>query len=297
MGEEEEHQEQDWESLLQSIPDLDLFLDDFSLSTEPSIDDLSHEVSNPSPVSDPSLFGEVEHFLLEDDDEIVENHDFCNDFFSDVFIDVSDARSDEVRISSDENSTPEAETFEENEEKEKSDDLNVKNGGEDDSSSKKRKRQMRNRDSAMKSRERKRMYVRDLEMKTKYLEGECRRLDFALHCCVAENQVLHHRLQKEKVSGASFAKQESAVLLLESLLLGSLFWLVSIVCLFLLPAEMKNVRERQIKEGQEIVAVVVGKAGNEELGLGLGLVFMRRRCRATKRKMKEVRLPLQAVFG
>lgn len=71
---------------------------------------------------------------------------------------------------------------------------------------------MRNRDSAMKSRERKKAYVKDLEMKSKYLEAECRRLCYALQYYAAENMALHQRLQNGKVIGASVAKQESAVL-------------------------------------------------------------------------------------
>lgn len=70
---------------------------------------------------------------------------------------------------------------------------------------------MKNRESAMQSRERKKMYVKDLEMKSKYLESECRRLDYALRCCMAENAALHQHLQKV---GAPAARQESAVLVM-----------------------------------------------------------------------------------
>lgn len=66
----------------------------------------------------------------------------------------------------------------------------------------------------MRSRERKKMYVRDLEMKTKYLEGECKRLGMLLQCCCAENHALRLSLQSAKVFDASMTKQESAVLLL-----------------------------------------------------------------------------------
>ncbi|MFQ6640320.1 hypothetical protein Gotur_014728, partial [Gossypium turneri] len=44
------------------------------------------------------------------------------------------------------------------------------------------KKQRRNRDAAVRSRERKKMYVKDLEMKSRYLEGECRRLSRVLQC-------------------------------------------------------------------------------------------------------------------
>ncbi|MBA0865758.1 hypothetical protein Goshw_015128, partial [Gossypium schwendimanii] len=49
---------------------------------------------------------------------------------------------------------------------------------------------LRNRDAAVRSRERKKMYVKDLEMKSRYLEGECRRLSRVLQCFIAENQAL-----------------------------------------------------------------------------------------------------------
>ena len=66
----------------------------------------------------------------------------------------------------------------------------------------------------MRSRERKKTYVRDLELKSRYLESECRRLGHLLQCCFAENQTLRLHLQNEKAFGASVTKQESAVLLM-----------------------------------------------------------------------------------
>ena len=73
-------------------------------------------------------------------------------------------------------------------------------------------RQMRNRDSAMKSRERKKTYIKDLETKSKYLEAECRRLSYALQCYATENMVLRQSLLKDRPVGAPTAMQESAVL-------------------------------------------------------------------------------------
>ena len=64
----------------------------------------------------------------------------------------------------------------------------------------------------MKSRERKKLYVKDLEMKSKYLEAECCRLSYALQCCAAENMALRHSLLKDRPVGAPTAMQESAVL-------------------------------------------------------------------------------------
>lgn len=58
------------------------------------------------------------------------------------------------------------------------------------------------------------MYVRDLELKSRYLEGECRRLGHLLQCCYAENQALRISLHLGSAFGASATKQESAVLLL-----------------------------------------------------------------------------------
>ncbi|XP_010539032.1 PREDICTED: bZIP transcription factor 60 [Tarenaya hassleriana] len=96
---------------------------------------------------------------------------------------------------------------------------------EDDSVAKKRRRQLRNRDAAVRSRERKKIYLKDLETKSKYLERECMRLGRVLQCFMAENQHLRLFLQKgHKPYDASIAKQESAVLLWESLLLVSLLW-------------------------------------------------------------------------
>ncbi|KAD5960197.1 hypothetical protein E3N88_11669 [Mikania micrantha] len=77
---------------------------------------------------------------------------------------------------------------------------------------KKRKRQLRNRDAAVRSRERKKMHVKDLEMKSRYFEGECRRLGSLLQWYMAENQALRFSLHSN--SNASMTKQESAVLLL-----------------------------------------------------------------------------------
>lgn len=65
----------------------------------------------------------------------------------------------------------------------------------------------------MKSRERKKSYVKDLETKSKYLEAECRRLSYALQCCAAENMALRQTMLKDRPIGAHTAMQESAVLM------------------------------------------------------------------------------------
>uniref|UniRef100_A0A1D1YRC1 Transcription factor HY5-like n=1 Tax=Anthurium amnicola TaxID=1678845 RepID=A0A1D1YRC1_9ARAE len=175
-------------------------------------------------------------------------------------------------------------------EKETSGDLSEgKSGQDEDFLSKKRRRQMRNRDSAMKSRERKKMYVRDLEMKSRFLESECKRLQHALHCCAGENIALRQCLQKAKALGAPMAKQESAVLFVESLLLGSLFWLMSIVYLFLMPLGLVEVIENPSRVARSQTQVIGMKGlGSEKLDKGLGSEFicMRRKCKALRTKMK-----------
>lgn len=67
----------------------------------------------------------------------------------------------------------------------------------------------------MRSRERKKTYVRDLELKSKYFEGECKRLGMLLQFYLAENHALRYSLQNSKKAfDASVTKQESAVLLM-----------------------------------------------------------------------------------
>ena len=78
------------------------------------------------------------------------------------------------------------------------------------------------------------MYVRDLELKSRYLEGECRRLGHLLQCCYAENQALRISLHSGSAFGASATKQESAVLLLgmNHQPSCSLFFSITIVVVF-----------------------------------------------------------------
>ncbi|KAG0499145.1 hypothetical protein HPP92_003836 [Vanilla planifolia] len=173
---------------------------------------------------------------------------------------------------------------------------------EDDSISKKRRRQISNRESAMMSRERKKMYLKDLEMKNKYLELECRRLDYALRCCMAENIVLRQslQLQMERPCGASVPKQESAVLFVESLPLGSLFWLVSIVFLFL-ASFLRSPNQKLSKTGRDPVMVAnarVERGRIEETGRALNQLFVgfRRRCRSNRKRMKFLLFPFHAFL-
>ncbi|XP_042507511.1 bZIP transcription factor 60-like [Macadamia integrifolia] len=279
------------ETLFENIPnDVSLFMDDLPIVSEPSVNDSVQENSNPSPDSVSSWMDELEELLMKDDTESCVNpEEFCQDFFSDV-LDASPDQSCEARVSDEDTSTPEANISDDNEENDKFDDSVGKEGEGDDPMSKKRKRQLRNKDAALRSRERKKIYVRDLELKSKYLEGECRRLGRLLQCYIAENQALHVSLQS-KVSGA-MTKQESAVLLLESLLLGSLLWFLCIICLFTLPALPHlnlgdPVPKDEGRSNQMQESVLLRAAGNERLDLRMSRLFLKsRRWKATRTKMK-----------
>ncbi|CAI0379771.1 unnamed protein product [Linum tenue] len=154
---------------------------------------------------------------------------------------------------------------------------------------KKRQRQLRNRDAAVRSRERKKEYVKDLESKSKYLEWECRRLGRLLQCCVAENQALRFSLHNGSGAafGATSTEQESAVLLLESLLLGSLLWFLGIICLFPLP----TMAPQSWVPGEEQPAPPEGeipRGGGSKMLSILQLGEPRgRRCKASRTRMKE----------
>ncbi|XP_066376537.1 bZIP transcription factor 50-like [Miscanthus floridulus] len=163
----------------------------------------------------------------------------------------------------------------------------------DDPVSKKKMRQMRNRDSAMKSRERKKSYIKDLETKSKYLEAECRRLSYALQCYAAENMALRQSLLKDRPVGAPTAMQESAVLT-ETLPLVSLLWLVSIVCLFLMPVVLPNRSPAAPSSGGRDLVMAAGKTSSETPEI-LELILHGRRCKSTRAKIKLYTLPFHAV--
>ncbi|KAG6472957.1 bZIP transcription factor 50-like [Zingiber officinale] len=169
-------------------------------------------------------------------------------------------------------------------------------GEDDDPVSKKMRRQMRNRDSAMKSRERKKIYLKELEMKSKYMEAECRRLDYALQCCAAENLALRQCLQKEKRFDVAAAKQESAVLFEESLPLGSLLWLASIICLFLLPVlpnlNLEGTDNPERGRDHEIAAIerVTTETPEENINSGFGSVSFGKKCKGTRARIKDLDL-------
>ncbi|KAL6573389.1 hypothetical protein OROHE_001848 [Orobanche hederae] len=228
----------DWDHLLDSLPD-DL---NFDFCDLPIVDGFS---TSPNSAGSFSI-DDIEQFLMDDDEPKSSQSEEGNDqsiVAADVLL-LSDALLDSSRVlgsdrSKDSSSSPESavdvETEEEEKEKDKPHESGVdvphtKEGSvvdvldddddddDDDGSdplAKKRKMQMRNRDAAVRSRERKKMYVRDLEMKSKYYEAECKRLGIVLQCCLAENQALRLSLHNSKAFDASMTKQESAVLLLE----------------------------------------------------------------------------------
>ncbi|KAL8240018.1 hypothetical protein R6Q59_013373 [Mikania micrantha] len=164
-----------------------------------------------------------------------------------------------------------------------------KQNSDHDPLAKKRKRQLRNRDAAVRSRERKKMHVKDLEMKSRYFEGECRRLGSLLQWYMAENQALRFSLHSN--SNASMTKQESAVLLLESLLLGSLLWLMGIavvlpsLVLLLIQRQQSRSQLVTVVEEKHLPSLALRKGGSETLLVG-------KRFKASRSRMRHF---LQAV--
>ncbi|KAG9456607.1 hypothetical protein H6P81_001115 [Aristolochia fimbriata] len=292
----------DWGEFFDSVRDSgDLFSDDLFLSEDlpPAVETPGSFQSSTSP-----KLGDIEQFLLEGGFDLGETEEGINEYMSGFLLDSPEEECGDTRVSYDDvRSTDsnkeqneeiksagdgllsgESDDVEEKEEMEKADASDAADEGEG-GMSKKRKRQLRNRDSAMRSRERKKLYVRDLEIKSKFMEGECRRLEYTLRCIMAENQILRHQLQ---TFGASEPKQESAALPLESLLLGSLFWLLSIVFLFHpLANKVSGLRTR--KQDHEI-AVAVRDAGSSEKEVDWKLApyppLSRRLWKALRRKMK-----------
>ncbi|ERN11513.1 hypothetical protein AMTRI_Chr03g43910 [Amborella trichopoda] len=199
---------------------------------------------------------EMEKALLVEDEQLQDDEGFSEIFFSDIFPENSEKSSESSPVSGVSSQSVDIFAGEADKQVEPSpesgglvespviveDESNVaeekeeEKEGDEDHLSKKRKRQIRNRDSALRSRERRKEFVKDLEIKSKYLEAECRRLQNLLGFCYAENNALRLHIQKrnnEVAAGLVRAKQESAVLPLESLLLGSLFWLLIMVSAFL----------------------------------------------------------------
>ncbi|KAL2499196.1 bZIP transcription factor 60 [Abeliophyllum distichum] len=292
-----EDEQIDWNHLLDNIPD-DL---NFDFLDEP-VKELSNSL-NPSPDSGSLSIEDIEQLLMNDysnlalpDQEQVSADGFLTDVLldspaasdlSDEVIDVPEGKDSSSPLSSGDDKEAHEIQVEALKSK-RNDDGHVVD--DDDPVAKKRKRQMRNRDAAVRSRERKKMLVKDLEMKSKYFEAECKRLGMLLQGCLAENQALRLSLHNSKAVDASMTKQESAVLLLESLLLGSLLGFLGIICLLILPSQFQS----------SLVAVlledVVGKGkGNPTLRKEVSKIFrtqefkssvMGRRCKASRARMK-----------
>ncbi|XP_071700499.1 bZIP transcription factor 50-like [Rutidosis leptorrhynchoides] len=163
----------------------------------------------------------------------------------------------------------------------------------DDPLDKKRKRQLRNKDAALKSRERKKMYVKDLEMKSRFYEGECRRLGSLLQCYMAENQALRFSLHSNnKAFNASMTKQESAVLFLESLLLGSLLWLISMVCQLVVLPSLHQQSQQVTGVEEKLPKPVPRKEGSEMCRQTL---LMGKQFKASRSRMRQNLRSLQVV--
>ncbi|OMP12202.1 hypothetical protein COLO4_03408 [Corchorus olitorius] len=289
--------EVDWDSLFleHDFPDFADILENSNTSEPESVTEAPQPSSIPSLPDDnaavSSWIGEIEKVLMEDDqlNDKIQTPPISDDFFADLLVDSPSGSCgeviDDVAAAASGGSDADADAAA-IQEQNKSHEDNDDDDDEDDPAAKKRRRQLRNRDAAVRSRERKKLYVRDLEMKSKYLEGECRRLGRMLQCFVAENQALRLALNKGCAFDAS-TKQESAVLLLESLLLGSLLWFLGIMCLFTLPVLPNSLLEavRLVNEEKRSLERVAPRGAGSNL---VGFSFVKtRRCKASRTKMKD----------
>ncbi|XP_052201152.1 bZIP transcription factor 60 [Diospyros lotus] len=304
VADDEIGEEIDWERLLDNIPE----------DLTPFDDDPSDPSDNPFSLS----IGEIEQLLMEDDKDDGRGEkdqpplDFSSDLVSEFLLDspapdpdrsapqvVNDAGPNNSNSSSPSSATSEdGSSSDKNNARPRSDDNN--NGNRNDPISKKQQRQLRNRDAAVRSRERRKMYVRDLELKSRYLEGECRRLGMLLQCCFAENQALRLSLQNAKAFDASVTKQESAVLLLESLLLGSLLWLLAIICLPILLGQLQFTLGAVLLESgdkKNLESQVPRKAKSNVFGFQVfpSLTILSKRCKASRKRMKRSSLILHVL--
>ncbi|XP_060200037.1 bZIP transcription factor 50 [Lycium barbarum] len=232
------------------------------------------DVDHIFPPHEPTM-EDIEQLLMNDDD-VSADPQFAADFLSDLLVDHSPVVSSGSEDDKDKHKVSQPPS----EGEEASDELN-----NDVPLDKKRKRQLRNRDAAVRSRERKKLYVRDLELKSRYFESECKRLGFVLQCCLAENQALRFSLQNSSANGVSMTKQESAVLLLESLLLGSLLWFLGITCLLILPSQTWSSPEENLGSRNHGLLVPI-KEGNKTSQILVFVSMMGKRCKASRSRMK-----------
>ncbi|XP_047326520.1 bZIP transcription factor 60 [Impatiens glandulifera] len=289
--------------------DDDMILFDFDVDLSFFSNDVPVEPPSCSPESGGSWsMEELEHLLMDDGNFGDHDSDISYDFLSDILLDApaeSDRSAGVVEeLPGNISSNSEAELQEDDKDEEnrlhqqqQTVDVpleeNVDSGG-GDPICKKRNRQLRNRDAAMRSRERRKSYVKDLEIKSRYFEGECRRLGMLFHSCMAENQALRLSLQNAKVADASRNyKQESAVLLLESLLLGSLLWFLGIYCL-LIPSRLPKLYleaihllpENEGKQKQESLGPRKPRSEGFDPHFSL-FCYMSKRCKASRWRMKQ----------
>ncbi|KAM7253014.1 hypothetical protein ACFE04_025632 [Oxalis oulophora] len=217
----ENEEYENWNDLfadLQVPDDVTLFTSDGETLIDPPCTDSSW------------IIGDIESMLMKDDEDnnkngpiIVTDGISIDEFLSDLLVDSPGEKttSNDESVKSTESGTekdiekvcysPEVNV----------DDDNDSAAIDDPVSNKKQRRQLRNRDAAVRSRERKKMYVKDLEVKSKYLEGECRRLGRMLQCVVAENHALRYSLQCSNAHGAPFTKQEIPAVGFPALVPGS----------------------------------------------------------------------------
>ncbi|KAK7279033.1 hypothetical protein RJT34_24076 [Clitoria ternatea] len=271
----------DWEAFLDELPDFEIgrLLQD-SDETPPSVtvgaaaDDDNNKNNHP-------VLCEIENLLMDDAENDV------------VFPETPSSESDYDKLLADilvepEGQRPKTES-DEGSDKDRVVDASTRDKTPHEPPSKKLRRQLRNRDAAVRSRERKKQHVKDLEMKSRYYEGECRRLGHLLHCCYAENHALRLCLQLRGAFDASMTMQESAVLLLEPLLLGSLLWLVGIMCQLSLPLMLWLTAVLPIENiGQKDLRRVTQKGPESKISeyFQMQSFLKSRRCRASKTKMK-----------
>ncbi|CAH8352702.1 unnamed protein product [Eruca vesicaria subsp. sativa] len=286
--------------------DDDLFVDfDLSLFTETPI---AGDFIRSSPDSANSWIGDIESHLMNDEDnQSFLDQQSVSDFLADIFVD--DPTSDSVDLVTGKVDDVPTEGFVNGKGPEGSDEAGKEKAGfsvgkklndsgsenqdeamveseisgDDDAMAKKRRRRVRNRDAAVRSRERKKEYVTDLEKKSKYLERECMRLGRMLDCFVAENHSLRLCLQKGCGNASMMTRQESAVLLLESLLLGSLLWyLGDIICQFLPQPKPKTCFLPVEADGPEKLV----PSGRESSKLSNNYAWKSRRCKGSRPRMK-----------
>nr|WBU87540.1 bZIP60 [Tanacetum cinerariifolium] len=237
---------------------------------------------------------DIEHFLLNDDqDHHVLNEEDVNDgSFGDILLPIEE---DPKRSSSSSDLSDEDDLLSKNQKQDSTSPVVVddvdhdqqqkeeEEKEEDDPLTKKRKRQLRNKDAALRSRERKKSYVKELEMKSRYYEEECRRLGSVLQCFMAENQALRFSLHSSNLTSntTSITKQESAVLFLESLLLGSLLWLMAVVCqLLVLPSQLEEVN---VVEEKLLPSPVLRKGPSKS---SMKILMVGKRFKASRSRMR-----------